>query len=99
MSAVGHKISEIRQNNRAWAHRRDRDPSRLSTKRFHTTKTQGGLYPALSGAANTSSFPKKPVKGVDGRLGNVMLNALRVRFRGLRWNADGQENLDHEPMT
>jgi len=53
----------------------------------------------LSGSANTSSFPKKPVKGVDGRLGNVMLNALRVRFRGLRWNADGQENLDHEPMT
>ena len=57
------------------------------------------LSTGLSGAANTSSFPKKPVKGVDGRLGNVMLNALRVRFRGLRWNADGQENLDHEPMT
>jgi hypothetical protein len=49
--------------------------------------------------ANTSSFPKKPVKSVDGHLGHVMLNALRVGFGGLRWNADGQENLDHEPMT
>ena len=43
----------------------------------------------LSGAANTSSFPKKPVKGVDGRLGYVMLNALRVGFGGLCRNSNG----------
>ena len=28
-----------------------------------------------------------------------MLNALRVGFGGFCWNANGQENLDHEPMA
>ena len=35
----------------------------------------------------------------DGRLRNVMLNALCVRFGGFSWNADGLKNLDHEPMA
>jgi hypothetical protein len=29
----------------------------------------------------------------------MMLDALSIRFGGFSWNADGQENLDHEPMA
>lgn len=37
---------------------------------------------AQSCAANISSFPEKPIKGVDGLLGNMMLNTDRVGFGG-----------------
>src|SRR5208283_3857016 len=47
------------------------------------------LSTRLPGGANTSSFPKKPVKGIDSRLGHVMLNALRVGFGRFCRNANG----------
>jgi len=47
------------------------------------------LSTGLSGRGEHFLVSEETGQSVDGRLGNVVLNALRVSFGGLRWNANG----------